>query len=206
MPSMYSSSISHERGIGVELKEQRPHERIAVVRAVPRLGVDVRQQSIAQLDRAAEVVRERLVIFPRLARRGAVAARVRGERQTAASGDTNRAAPCHESADVVAPVGEAGESERQTAAQRGGHGGIGVLGVAAPVERIALAAGPGAAGPDDVVAGDLFGDIGHGLVVAQRIKIVLVPTGAARGIHAVERRVLAEIDLDRADVQLQAAR
>ena len=118
-------------------------------------------------------------------RRLAVAAAVRrehAERQPAAVEILVRLA--HEAADVVAPEREAAKAERQPAAQRGGHADVGVLGVAAPVERIALAAGPRAARPDDVFAGDLAGDVRDGFVVAQRIEVVLVEAGAAGGVDA----------------------
>ena len=48
-------------------------------------------------------------------------------------------------------------------------------------------------------------DVGDGLVVAQRIEIVLVEAGAARGVEAVGGRGFAEVHLDRADAQLQQA-
>ena len=108
-----------------------------------------------------------------------------------------------EAADVVAPEGKAGKPERQAAAQFGRHAVIGAFGVAAPVNRIALAAGPGAARPDDVARRWSAGDVRDGLVVAQRIQIVFVKAGAAVGVNAVLRRGFAEIHLDGADAHLQ---
>ncbi len=158
------------------LEEERAQHREAARRRVLRLRVDVRHQRVAELERAAEVFGQSLVILPRLARRRAVCARVRGEhaqREPAAVEVARRAVD--EAAHVVAPVGEAREAEREPAAQLGRHRRVGVLRVAAPVQRVALAPGPRAARPDDVLARRLARDVGDGLVVAQRIEVVLVP-------------------------------
>ena len=105
----------------------------------------------------------------------------------------------------MAPETEAAQAQRQAAAQGRRHTDIGGGSIAAPVQRVALAAGPRAACPDDVLAADLAGYAGHGLVVAQRVQVVLVETGAPVGVHAVERRGFPEIGLDRAHAHLEQA-
>ena len=56
----------------------------------------------------------------------------------------------------MAPERETAQAQREAAAQGPGHPAVGDLRVAAPVHRVALAAGPGAAGVDGAAAGDLF--------------------------------------------------
>src|SRR4029077_17921907 len=102
-----------------------------------------------------------------------------------------------EAADVVAPEGEAGEAQREAAAQRGREADVGLAGVAAPVDRVTLAARPRAARPDDAVARDLLREVRDHAVVAQRVQVVLVEARAARRVQAAQRRGLAEVDLDR---------
>ena len=108
---------------------------------------------------AAELVHERLAVFPRLLGRDAVAAAVRSQHaERPASGDTDPSA----GAWPMNPPTSWLQKEKplrpndKSAAQFGGHALVGALRVAAPVQRIALAAGPGAARPDDVLAGDLL--------------------------------------------------
>src|ERR671931_407151 len=82
------------------------------------------------------------------------------------------------SAHGMAPVREARQAERQPRSQFGSHCRIGVLCVAAPVQRIPLTAGPRAARPNDALAGRRFRRLEYRLVVAQRVEVVLVPAGA----------------------------
>src|SRR5205823_9786782 len=65
----------------------------------------------------------------------------------------------------------------------------------APVEWVALAPGPRAPPPDDAVSGRALGDLPRRLVVAHGVEVVLEPPGAPRGVHARERRALAEVRL-----------
>ena len=74
------------------------------------------------------------------------------------------------------------------------------------MQRITLAARPGAAPPDDRIARHLFCNLSHSLIIAQRVKIVLVKTCAPRRIEAVCRRAFAEVGFDRADAHLQQVR
>src|SRR6185369_3838686 len=71
------------------------------------------------------------------------------------------------------------------------------------MQRITLTAGPRAAGPNHVVASNFFRDLSHCLVVAQRIKIVLVPATQARSVLARQWRAFTKVDLDRAHAKLQ---
>jgi hypothetical protein len=66
-----------------------------------------------------------------------------------------------------------------------------------------LAAGPGAAREDSTVAFDFFGSPGHGPVVAQRVKVVLVEAALPGGVHAREWRGLAEVRREDPDALLQ---
>ena len=111
-----------------------------------------------------------------------------------------------EAARVVAPVGEAREAEREPAAQAGRHRRVGVLGVAAPVQGVALAARPRGARPDDVLARRLARDVGDDLVVAQGVEVVLVPARAPRGVLAAHGCALAEVNLDGAHPHLEERR
>jgi len=89
-----------------------------------------------------------------------------------------------ETADVVTPERKAAQAEGKAAAEGRRHGCVGVAGVAAPVQRVALAASPGTARPYDVLAGDLAGDVGYGLVVAKGVEVVFVEPAAAVGIDS----------------------
>src|SRR5207248_9853851 len=84
-------------------------------------------------------------------------------------------------------------------------GRLGVLRVTAPVEWVALAPGPRAPPPADAVSGRALGDLPRRLVVAHGVEVVLEPPGAPRGVHARERRALAEVRLDHADAHVQKA-
>ena len=106
----------------------------------------------------------------------------------------------------MTPERKTAQPEGEAAAEGGRHGGVGVAGVAAPVQRIALAAGPGTARPYDVLAGHLAGDVGYGLVVPQGVEVMLVEPAAAVGIHTRQRSGLAEIHLDRSHSHAHQAR
>src|SRR5262245_31936934 len=69
--------------------------------------------------------------------------------------------------------------------------------------RISLTSGPRAPRPDYILRGRFFGDFGGGLVGTERIDILPVPTGQARSVLARQRRLFAEVDLDRTDAELQ---
>ena len=71
------------------------------------------------------------------------------------------------------------------------------------MQRIALAAGPSAASPDDVVTGHLLGDVRHRLVVAQREEVMLIETRTAILPNTVVGGGFAEIHLDGAHAELE---
>src|SRR5438874_13826072 len=73
------------------------------------------------------------------------------------------------------------------------------------MEWVALAPGPRTPPPDDAVSGRALGDLPRRLVVAHGVEVVLEPPGAPRGVHARERRALAEVRLDHADAHVQKA-
>src|SRR5215204_2761681 len=86
------------------------------------------------------------------------------------------------------------------------HGSVGDLRVAAPVERVALAAGPGAAGVDGAVAGYLSGNVGDRLVVAQGVEVVFEEAAPPRVVYPGEGSSLAEVRGEDADAHLQQLR
>ena len=109
----------------------------------------------------------------------------------------------HEATDVVAPVREPRQTERQPPTQFGRHGRIGVLGIAAPMERITLAPRPCTASPDDPVARDVLRHRIRRIVVAHGVEVVLIPSCAAIVIHAFQWRPFAKVGLDDAHAHLQ---
>ena len=188
------------------LDEHCPQQREALRRAKRALRHDVRQQAVTQLEHVPEGIAERLRIRPRLLRRRAVAAHVRGENahERPAVVELLRAL-AHEAAHIVAPVGKAACAERKPAPERAEHAHIVVLAVAAPVQGIALAARPRGASPDHALTARPHRRPIDGLIVAQRIEVVLRKAGGPRGIGAGQRRGLAEIRLDCGNAQLEQA-
>src|SRR5436853_6655692 len=91
----------------------------------------------------------------------------------------------NESAHVVTPISEARQTERQSAAKFRCHRGVCVLCIATPMQRVALASGPGAPSPDDVVSCGLTRNVRDSFVVAQRIEIVFVESRAPRCVKTV---------------------
>src|SRR6476469_5415099 len=71
------------------------------------------------------------------------------------------------------------------------------------MQRVTLAAGPRAARPDHVVARDFLCDFRDCLVVTQRVQVVFEPAAHSRMVLPVYRRAFTEVDLDRADAELQ---
>ena len=68
---------------------------------------------------------------------------------------------------------------------------------------VALASGPGASGPDDVLACGLACDVCDRFVVAQWIKVVLVESCAPRSVKTIARSALTEVNLDGTDAHLE---
>src|SRR5215212_8037319 len=93
----------------------------------------------------------------------------------------------------MTPEGESAQPERETSPQGAGHRTVGNLSVPAPVDRVTLAAGPGAPGVDGAVAGDLCGNVGDRLVVAQGVEIVLEEAARLFVVDARQRSRLAEV-------------
>src|SRR6476646_3491497 len=71
------------------------------------------------------------------------------------------------------------------------------------MKRIALAAGPRTSCPDDIFTSGLLCDFSDGLVVAQRIKIVFVPTSLSRCVLTGKGGAFTKVHFDRADTHLQ---
>src|SRR5439155_13098748 len=113
--------------------------------------------------------------------------------------------PIDEAAGIVAPVGETRQPERQSTAELGSHRGVRILGIASPVQRITLAPGPGASGPDDPIACCLFRDFRYGFVITQRIEVMLIKARAPGSVHPIRRSALAEIYFDCSYSHLQKA-
>ena len=106
-----------------------------------------------------------------------------------------------EPADVVAPEAEAGQAEREPAAQGLGHRLVARLAVAAPVHRELLAADRGRPGEQHGLAvpacpADL---LEHRLVVQERVVVVHQGRVGAVVPHHVDGDPLAEVGLDGVD-------
>src|SRR5215208_5529847 len=73
----------------------------------------------------------------------------------------------------MAPEGEPAQAQREGPPQCAGHRAVRNLCVSSPVDRVTLAAGPGAPSIDGAIAGYLSGNVGDRLVVAQGVEVVL---------------------------------
>src|SRR5688572_33211439 len=71
------------------------------------------------------------------------------------------------------------------------------------MQWITLAAGPGTARPDHVLARCIFSNFRDCFVVPQWIEIVLVPSTHTRRVLTSDRRSLAEVKFKRAKTKLQ---
>src|SRR5687768_117073 len=71
------------------------------------------------------------------------------------------------------------------------------------MQWITLAAGPGTARPDHVLARCIFSNFRDCFVVPQWIEIVLVPSTHTRRVLTSHRRSLAEVNFNRANTKLQ---
>ncbi len=134
-----------------EPQEHRAHDRGAGRVRLARQAVEVGHEGQAQGDEASGDIDGLLVEGPRHAH-GArpVEARVRGRQPEGEPAlEHGRVRGSLEAADVVAPVAEAAGGQRQPAAQRLPHRGVGGLAVPAPVHGEPLTAGGGGAGEED---------------------------------------------------------
>jgi len=170
------------------------------------LGVDIGHQPVFHLIGLAEGLVKALVVFPGLLGGSTMTPCVGGEH---AEGEPPAVeflgSAVDKSADVVAPEGKSGEPQGKASPEGGRHGRIGIGGIASPVKGIALATRPGGTRPDNVLPAHLARDISHHLVVTQGIEVMLVKSGAPRGIHPVPGRRLPEVHLDGSYPQLQQA-
>ena len=73
------------------------------------------------------------------------------------------------------------------------------------MKRISLRTGPSGTCPYYILSIHFPGDVGHGLVVAQRVEVVFVPSALARSIEASQRSTFTEIDLDGSHAYLKKA-
>lgn len=190
-------------GVVRELQEHRAHHRDALRVCGAGSLVQIGHEAQLQPGEQAQDVHGLLVEEPGDPVGGAaVQAAVRGEQ---AEGEPpfeqGRCRGALEAADVVAPVAEPGEAERQAAAQRLGHRLVGRLAVAAPVHGELLAAGGRRAREDDGLrlAAVLAQHVEDGPVVEVGV-VVVHPLGvAAVRVRHVERDPLPEVGLEAVD-------
>src|SRR5687767_15832819 len=72
-----------------------------------------------------------------------------------------------EATDIVTPVSEARQPERQAAAKRSRHCGIGIFRGAAPMNKISLTTGPSVPRTDQILAGCSFRACSNDIVLTQ---------------------------------------
>ncbi len=131
-----------------ELQHHGAHHRDTGGVRLLRGALEVRGEAVLEQGELAGDVDCLLAVVPRHAvRLAAVQAAVRGEQpELHPALEHGRGRGALEAADVMAPEPEAGQAEGEAAAQRLGHGVEVGLAVAAPVDRVLLAARRGGAG------------------------------------------------------------
>ena len=106
----------------------------------------------------------------------------------------------HETTHIMTPEREAAQSETQATTQIAQHTRIRRSRIAAPVQGVTLRTSPCGARPDDALARmRALYHFPKGLVIAQRIEIVLIQSTLAAIIEAIVRRCLTKVALDRRD-------
>src|SRR5215211_5120439 len=99
----------------------------------------------------------------------------------------------------MAPEGEPAQAQREASPQCAGHRAVRDLCVSAPVDRVALAAGPGAPSIDGAIAGYLFGNVGDRLVVAQGVEVMFEEVACPLMVDARQGSRLTEVRREGAD-------
>ena len=171
--------------------------------------LQIRKQTVTEFDPLA---RDRFVFVaecPRFAGADAVHPHVRAEHTHLQPAQVQLRRWLHravEAADVAGVVRHAAHAPRQSAADARRQAFPVALRVAAPLDRISLAAGPAGTGPDHgqaVLAAEFFGCLVHAAVVEQWIDVVqaLAPVAVER--DRVIRNVLAEVAHDDIDARFE---
>src|SRR5918993_3395045 len=194
--------VLHEpRGSVFRILEEEPAQhRVSLPAGDRGLGVYVGHEPVPELDRPPEVIGEVLTVFPGLRGRPAVAPAVRAQHAKRQPATVEVFGCCvGETPYKVAPERDPAQAQGEPAPERSGHPARRILVVAAPVQRVTLAAGPGATREGYGVACDVSGRPRHRPVVAQGVQVVLVESPLPRGVHAGEESGLPEVRRKDAD-------
>ena len=192
-----------------ELQHHRPQHRRAEIAGQRSLTIQVRHQLAFQLGEVAHHVAGLVIVRPRhTVGFAAVQAAVAGEQPESAPAliDVRRSG-VFKPADIVAPESEAGQANRQPAAQAFRHRFIVGVAVAAPMHRELLRTHGGRTGKQHRLffSHRLFQHVPHQFVVDVGVMVVhLLRIGTVKPLD-VRRDTLAEVGLEAVDADLHQA-
>ena len=201
-----------------ELEEHRAHHRDTGLMGLDRLAVEVRHQPHLELGKCLGDGNRLVAVHPRhFVGVGAVVAAVGGEEaELGPALEDVVGGGAFKAADIVAPVAEAAQRQRQAAPEGLGQRRVGREVVAAPVDRELLAAHRGAAGKQagvpfpvhfsQQVVDRLVVEVGVVVVHLVGVGTVEIADAVLGGLRAVigvlDRNSLAEVGLEAVDAHL----